>query len=509
MKQHIKWVAPTWVLAIIALQPTLHPQYLSVWGILAATITWYGWILWLCHYSGKDLKKIFGAAGGVLAAMALIYGASSFMVESRVAVAGLHKAKTTTELPSLDIEQVPLVAKEVAHQAMNRKLGEDLGLGSQFEAGEPVKQVLRGKLVWVAPLEPRSILKAWFGDTSPAFVVVSATDASSVEFIKREMRVTARELLDPGTRLWFRNPTLNAYDWFFEVDDANNPYWVAPLTKKEAGVLGMDVAKVAVIDAVTGQIDIYNVDQAPAWVDNVYPAELVESQIDTAGELVKGWFNLTDEGKFELSGTPDQVMVNGQLWHMGTLSSILRSEAITQAVLVNSRTKEILLVELQGITEKAAAKAMETANPEKKLNASNPAIYSVGGVPAYVAALSSEDGVIRAYGVVAANDAQMVAVAETLDIAVKQFQGKRNRTSSLLGQEVEEAVLEGTVQVIRQDVTSGQYYIFIKETRTLVVAAPHISDELHVTEAGDQVQIKVKKAKGASIAIAFKNLSKF
>lgn len=438
---------------------------------------------------------------------------SSLATDTRSAVSGLNLARTAQGLPELDPEQVPLVSREVALRAMSRKLGEDLGLGSQFEVGSPVKQVFENKLVWAAPLEPRSTFKALFGGVSPAVMVVDASDASSVRFLRKEVRLSDREWIGLNTRVWLKHPTLMLGPWLFEIDEQGEPYWVAAVLQKKAGFLGIDVSEVLLLNANTGQLNRYALKDVPAWVDNVYHAKLVETQIDVTGELVKGWFNPTDDGKFNMSERPDQVMVDGQMWHLGTLSSISRDEAITEAVLINARTKEMRRFSLQGLTERGAKRALEGQNPEKRLAASNPVLYQVDGTPAYIAALADDSNVIRAYGLVAVQDAQILAVAENLNVALKQFAAKRSRSDVALGQAIEEKSLHAKVLVIRQDLASGQYFMLLqpKEGNSFLVAsAPHLSDELHVTEAKDEVKVKIRHADGTTAPVSeFKNLSKF
>lgn len=50
----------------------------------------------------------------------------------------------------------------------------------------------------------------------------------------------------------------------------------------------------------------------------------------------------------------------------------------------------------------------------------------------------------------------------------------------------------------------------MRPSGVLVVGAPHLSDELHVTEAGDLVRVKIHRTEGASSPVLeFKNLTKF
>lgn len=514
------WTLKAFALIFIGLvlmfRPTIDLQAYGVYVALIIAMIAPAILLAMAQVDAKNMTLALRlAAYGLILTLGVIGASigSSFATGTRSAVSGLKNAQTVQGLPELDAEQVPLVSREVAHRAMTRKLGEDLGLGSQFEVGAAVKQLFENKLVWVAPLEPRSTFKALFGGVSPAIMVVDASDASAVRFLRKEVRLSDREWLGLDSRVWFKDPTLMLHHWFFEIDEQGEPYWVTAVLKKNAGFRALDVSEVLLLNANTGEMKRYGLKEVPAWVDNVYAAGLVEDQIDVTGELVKGWFNPTDEGKFNMSERPDQVLVEGQMWHLGTLSSISRDEAITEAVLINARTKEMRRFSLQGLTEQGAKRALEGQNPEKRLTASNPVLYQVDGTPAYIAALSDDSNVIRAYGLVAVQDAQILAVADNLNVALKQFAAKRSRSDVALGQSVQDKELEAKVLVIRQDNASGQYFMLLqaKEGPTFLVAsAPHLSDELHVTEAGDTVKVKIRHAEGSTAPVSeFKNLSKF
>jgi len=512
----LKAVAAFFVGIVLMFRPSLHPQAYGIYVALIVALIAPTVILAIAETQMKHMGLAIrlNVLGVVLTmGVILVTFGFSFATETRSAVSGLNSAKTVQGLPELDPEQVPLVSREVAQRAMSRKLGEDLGLGSQFEVGAAVKQVFENKLVWVAPLEPRSTFKALFGGASPAIMVVDASDASSVRFLRKEVRLSNREWIGLDSRVWFKDPTLMLGRWFFEINEQGEPYWVTAVLKKHAGFRAPNVSEVLLLNANTGEMKRHGLKEVPAWVDNVYAAGLVEDQIDVTGELVKGWFNPTDEGKFNMSERPDQVLVEGQMWHLGTLSSISRDEAITEAVLINARTKEMRRFSLQGLTEQGAKRALEGQNPEKRLTASNPGLYQVDGTPAYIAALSDDSNVIRAYGLVAVQDAQILAVADNLNVALKQFAAKRSRSDVALGQSVQEKELEAKVLVIRQDNASGQYFMLLqaKEGPTFLVAsAPHLSDELHVTEAGDTVKVKIRHAEGSTAPVSeFKNLSKF
>lgn len=90
------------------------------------------------------------------------------------------------DIVEIDNSQIPTVDIELATKLADKKLGEDVGLGSQMEVGTFTnKQSVDGKLVYVAPLEHTGFWK-WNSnsDGTIGYVVVSATNSSDVKLVK-------------------------------------------------------------------------------------------------------------------------------------------------------------------------------------------------------------------------------------------------------------------------------------------------------------------------------------
>lgn len=517
MKKQVLLLSSVLIFVVLVLvgQPAFQWGNAALYGIVAFSLA-VPCVCFVDHSRGGYASPLIRQAKiQVMSAVALLLilfagvFISSLNATDRAALSGVMKVSTSSGLPALDELQVPLVSKQVALDAMQRKLGEDLGLGSQFEVGNTSKQVHGDRLVWVAPLEPRSWLKAMFGDAAPGYMVVDASDPSSAKLVKSLVQISNRQFFGLGIRVWAKNPTLNPYAWYFELDESGNAFWVAPLVERKVGFKGQDVVGVVIFNAATSVQTRYSLNNVPDWVDHRFPASLLKDQVNTAGDLVNGWWNPTDEGKFQLSTDLDFVYAEGQPWFIGTLSGVARDESITEGMLIHARTKEIKRFTMQGITEVSAARALEGQNPEKKLVASNPIPYLVGGTPAYVAALADSRSIVRAYGIVAVADAQVLAVADTLNAAVKQFSTKQGRATADFGGVAEIEDVSGSILTIRQDSSSGQYFmlVLVEGKKRFFVAAPHLNDELHVTQKDDLVKLSVKKAgQQTSVVTAFDNM---
>jgi len=346
---------------------------------------------------------------------------SGFSAQERTRLSGLPPQALPTGMPVMDNAQVSLLSRASAIEALQKKLSEDASLNAEFRVGSPVKQVFRKQLVWVAPLEPRSAIKALFGKASPGYVKVNASDINSAQLVKFNIAYSNRTLLGLDARVWFHNPTLDVYGWYFELSDDGAPHWVGILTKRTIGFRGYDVVGAVVLDVSTGEQVRYTRNTIPYWVNNKFPMELVAAQINAAGDLVNGLFELSDTGKFELDTGLNMVYFNNKAWYLGLVSNVVRDNRLKEVVLIDTQTRAVRRVALCGITANTAASVLEAEGPQKELTSSRPVPYLINDIPAYVASLADKNGVPKAYGLVAVKDSQVSAVANSLEEAETKF----------------------------------------------------------------------------------------
>ena len=61
----------------------------------------------------------------------------------------------------------------------------------------------------------------------------------------------------------------------FEIDDDGNPYWVVSLYDHAIGYGGANAVGTAVVDAQSGEVNIYSIKDTPSWVDRIQPESFV------------------------------------------------------------------------------------------------------------------------------------------------------------------------------------------------------------------------------------------
>lgn len=349
---------------------------------------------------------------------------SGFSTRARVDLAGLPKVATETGLPALDVTEASLVSRTVAIQVLAKLVTENADLRDKFRLGSPVKQAYAGKLVWVAPLEPRNFMDALVGAPAPGYAIVDASDEKTARLVRAEVSVNNGNLLSLDTRVWLRNPTLDVYGWYFELDDEGRPHWIGVLTERKIGFRGYDVVGAVAIDVSTARQTRYTRDEIPLWVNNKFPMELVAAQINAAGDLENGLFDLHYDGKFELASGLTMVFFDSKSWYLGLLSAVGHEDFIDDVVLVDTQTKEVRRVRFQGISAQAAARVLASKAPIS-LSVSRPIPYLVAGVPAYVSSFADDHGALKAVGLVSARNPRIVSVAPNLSAAVTAFTNQR------------------------------------------------------------------------------------
>ncbi len=193
--------------------------------------------------------------------------------------------------PDISNELIPVVDYDLAKKLGDKVIGEDIGLGSQFDIGEYYLISTKDDLVWVAPLEPQNFFK-WFQNKNsiPGYIYVSATNPNDIRLVKD---VNGKDINIKYSDKSYFNHEINRYaylqnnftkgmtDYSFEIDDEGNPYWVITTYKPTIGFSGYDVSGIIVVDAQTGKTDYYKKDDEniPSWIDRIYPKDFYLSTI--------------------------------------------------------------------------------------------------------------------------------------------------------------------------------------------------------------------------------------
>ncbi|HEY3425954.1 MAG TPA: hypothetical protein VGL27_14240, partial [Negativicutes bacterium] len=249
----------------------------------------------------------------------------------------VKESSFTSDVEPINLSQIRIIDEETARKLAEKTIGEVPALGSEVQVGQMSLQKVKGKLYYVVPLEHRGIFQ-WISNYrhgSKGFVMVSATNPQDVRLIQnvngKEVYLkyqTKGFLLDYLPRYLYLHGVVNVgmADFSFEIDDDLNPYWVVTLYKNKIGYRGADAVAAITVNAQTGEINRYALNELPGWIDRVQPEEMVYQQIKDWGEYINGFWNTvfaktgtlkpTDVDLHLIYGNDDNVY-----WYTGITSS--------------------------------------------------------------------------------------------------------------------------------------------------------------------------------------------
>ncbi|MDX9853979.1 MAG: hypothetical protein RBS81_09375 [Tenuifilaceae bacterium] len=432
-------------------------------------------------------------------------------------------ADFSNHIAPISIEKIRVVDEPLAYLLGDKVLGAQPALGSQVDLGEFTIQKVNDGLYWVAPLVHSGFFK-WNKNKAgtAGYVMVNATNERDVKLVQEvngaEIRVKYQPQAYFQTNL-HRHLYFNGYmtsgltDFTFEVDDAGMPFWVVTRFVKRIGFYGDDAASVIVVNAQSGEINEYSIEDAPSWIDRIQPSNFIENQLNDWGEYVKGYWNFANEEKLQI--TEGLTLVYGEdnksYWYTG-LTSVGADEATVGFVLVDTRTKQTVWYKQSGATEYAAQNSAIGKVQEKGYTASLPIPYNINNIPTYVMTLKDKGGLVKMYAMVAIEDYTIVGVGNSLQETLMAYKNAFNMTGSKFNpqSDSQKEVLSTVVRRINSDIKNGNsfYYLTVDGSNNIFIGSTQISNELPVTCVGDSVVISYDNDTDVLIGMSsFKNKS--
>ena len=429
----------------------------------------------------------------------------------------------SAHMAPISLERIRVVDQSLATILGDKVLGAQPALGSQVYLGTFNIQKVGSELYWVAPLLHSGFFK-WYKNMAGTngYVMVNATNERDVKLVQEingkkifiKYQSEAYFFYNLERYLYFNGYyNVGLTDYSFEIDDEGNPYWVVTIYKKKVGFYGEDAVGVVVVDTQTGKTNRYSIEDTPAWIDRIQPANIIESQLNDWGEYVHGFWNFSNENKLQITENVSLVYGedNKSYWYTG-LTSVGADESTVGFILVNTRTKEAVWYKQGGATEFAAQNSAIGKVQEKRYKATLPIPYNINGIPTYVMTLKDDGGLVKMFAMVAIEDYTIVGVGNTLIETLMAYKNAYNMTSNKINlKNSSQKVFKSSVLTrINSDVKNGNsfYYFTIKDYKNIFIGSSQISNSLPISNVGDSVEISFDYDTQGIIDIAsFKNKS--
>lgn len=142
-------------------------------------------------------------------------------------------------------------------------------------------------------------------------------------------------------------------DYSFELDDDGQPYWAVSTYQYTRGFALPEATGIVLLNATTGEMQRYSVEDAPEWVDRVQPEDFIIQQITNRGAYVHGIFNFANKDKYRPSEGHNIVYNNGECYLFTGLTSVGAGDSAIGFIMVDMVTKKPIMYEISGATEQA------------------------------------------------------------------------------------------------------------------------------------------------------------
>ncbi len=497
--------------------PPLNVYSTGFWTYLVAVLFFYGAPLGVIRFIQGEKKgspkkptinKIFIGLVALPVAVIVLGGIFSSPFFNAKAYAGvinehISEAKFADDMPEADVvSDISLMDTDSAAIIGKRVLGDLSDVVSQYELSYDYNQInWKNTPKKVANLEYADFFR-WINNMNsgiPGYVMVDPVN-NSAEYVKfdKPMRYVDSAFFgeDLMRKLRFSYPTKIFSTVNFEVDDEGNPFFIVSCVKPRVGLFGaMDVHEVIMFDPCTGESNIMPVEDTPSWVDNVYDGALACEKYDWYGTLSGGYWNSVI-GKKNCRVTTDgygYIVRDDDVWYFTGVTSVTSDESNIGFIITNARTGEYKYYSVIGAEEYSAMGAAQGEVQEKGYVASFPSLINVKGQATYIMVLKDNNGLVKLYALVNAENYSIVATGETQKTAKEAYLkelSEKNVITEELPPATETETADLTVRKIRLATVRGETVVYITAEDGIVYRGALADDEsLILIVEGDRLTV--------------------
>jgi hypothetical protein len=315
------------------------------------------------------------------------------------------------DIAPIDPKHIRLVPEEtaiaLAKTALNQNAtsGSQAIVGSQFDvdAEHITLQKVKDRLLYVIPLDYRSLGSYYNTAGIPGYVIVDAEDPQAKpQFIEKQlMKYSPESFFEHNLeRHLYTNGYYNKVltDYSFELDDNMKPYWVITVCEPTIGYAGEKVNGVAIVEPLTGEITFKKVSEVPDWVDRVYPAEIIKTYLADWGDYALGWWNSV-WANLNQKSTEDITLnygADGRCYYVTPMTSANAKDAsMTDLIYTDTKTGVSKRYIVAGTTEEHLLAAVSAKLAYQHLQGVKVIYENVYGRMTAIISVLGEDGSYR------------------------------------------------------------------------------------------------------------------
>ena len=246
----------------------------------------------------------------------------------------------------------------------------------------------------------------------------------------------------------------------------------------------------------------------PAWVDQVYVADLIMQQYDYYGLYKNGFLNSV-LGQRDVTQTTEgynYIAIGDDVYMYTGVTSVTSDQSNIGFLLSNQRTKETKFYSVAGATEESAQRSAEGQVQQMQYRATFPLLLNIADQPTYFLALKDAADLVKMYAMVNVEQYQIVSTGNTVAACESNYR-QALADNHLIDQSEADVVPDNQAEVggvlaeIRSAVLDGNTYYFLRLENDTVFYAINAADspEAVILNVGDRVTITYRAGERGSI----------
>lgn len=473
-----------------------------------------------------DESWVGTAAYGIVTAVLLIaiivcncFGMQMTNAEQYQKLIEVADGSFSEDIPNVeDTSKLAVVDLATAEKLGDRTIG-GIKNATWYEVDDEYNLIIKnGQQYRISPLNYGGLFKynkaKYFG--IPGYVLVN-TQTQEAEYVELDeaMKVSPSACFGQKLERILRKqyPSLQFGTSYFEVDEQGNPYWITSVQTPSMGVWKAKlVTGVVITDAVTGDSELYEVEEVPEWVDHIYPLDYLMTLVDYNFKYVNGYWNfsktgvnkttysyrssvLEDDGEPKFAGYNSAITSDGEVVFFTGVTPANKAETNLGFLLASPRTGVVKYYDCAGAEESSAQAAAEGLVQNLGYQATFPTILNVDGVETYFMALKDGAGLVQRYALCQVANYVNVVEATTLDEALVKYKQKLGVVEVETEPVVESSTVSGTVTSIYTAQVEGYtYYYFTLDDGASLYMSSIVNNYRQVAmKAGDMVEVTFTK----------------
>ncbi|WP_280770245.1 hypothetical protein [Salipaludibacillus daqingensis] len=346
---------------------------------------------------------------------------------------------TVEELNPVNEEHIPVVPRSYAEYRSDIMMGQ-LDNPAFYNLGHSRIQRVNDSLYWITPIEYDGIFRWYRSNHAPGYIMVSAENPrEEPELVLTEMNYVPSAFFHENLERHVRSqhPDVVMLDTTFEIDGEGNPYYIVSYGHFTEFRRVAEVDGIITVDPASGETTQYAKEDAPEWVNRVYPPHIAQERNNWFGIYKQGLINrfFGREGLTEPTrwGETDAVtgVVNQDLqlsWftdHMRLQSDGQEaSRSMVGFTLFNARSGELSYFrDASGsLNGRTAMDLAERTFRRDDYIAGTPSLYNIYGQYTWVTPLMDRNNVLRQIMLISASDENVYGHGETKREAFGAYQ---------------------------------------------------------------------------------------